>query len=162
MKKKTIIITAVVLALFVAGIILYEPKFCPLCHAKQTDAPCLIDLHTGEIGEIHIGNGELSDDPATFVFYLTNVAGCKGYCDTGSRCCSLKLEQSAKTFNRFVFCRVCREELRECRHTRYAILDLRQAEEVIYPVVIGEFTVGEYQIAITGEGETLSLLMKTT
>ena len=157
MRKRTAIIAGIVLALCVAGLILHEPQFCPLCLAEQSDIPCLMNLHTGEIGEMRIGNGELSDDPATFVFYLVDVVGCEGYCDTGARCCRLELEQSTKTFNRFIFCRSCREKLQECQ--RYAVLDLRQPEAVVYPAAVGEFTIGKYQIGITSSEESLSLLV---
>ena len=157
MKKRTAIIASIVLILCVAGLILYEPRSCPLCLAEQSDVPCLMDLHTGEIGEIRIGNGELSDDPATFVFYFVDVVGCEGYCDTGARCCRLELEQSTKTFNRFIFCRSCREKLQECQ--RYAVLDLRQPEAVVYPAAAGEFTIGKYQIGITSSEELLLLLV---
>ena len=159
MRKRTAIIAGIVLALCVAGLILHEPQFCPLCLAEQSDIPCLMDLHTGEIGEIRIGNGELSDDPATFVFCLVDVVGCEGYCDTGARRCRLELEQNSKVFNRFIFCRSCREKLQKCQHTRYAVLDLKQPEAVVYPAAVGEFTIGKYQIGITGSEESLSLLV---
>lgn len=157
MRKRTAIIVGIVLTLCVAGLILHEPQSCPLCLAEQSDVPCLMDLHTGEIGEIRIGNGELSDDPATFVFYLVDVVGCEGYCDTGARCCCLQLEQHSKTFNRFMFCRSCREKLQKCQDTRYAVLDLRQPEVIVYPAAAGEFTIGKYRIGITSSGESLSL-----
>lgn len=157
MKKKTAIIVGIVLTFCVVGLILYEPRFCPLCLAEQSDVPCLMDLRTGETGEIRIGNGELSDDPATFVFCLVDVVGCEGYCDTGARCCRLELEQNSKLFNRFMFCRACRKKLQECQ--RYAVLDLKQPEAVVYPAAVGEFTIGKYQIGITSSGEALSLLV---
>ena len=158
MKKKAAIIVVIELVLCVLGVFLYEPEVCPLCNTGETEVPCVIDLHTGKFGEIRIGNRNLSDDPSSFVFYLVHVAGCKGYCDTSARCCRLELDQLEKTFNRFLFCRSCREKLQECQHTRYAVLDLRQPDAVVYPVAVGSFSIGEYQIDITSEGEVLLLL----
>ena len=125
----------------------YEPQNCPLCHAVPSDVPCLIDLHTGEIGEMRIGKGELSDDPASFMFYLVDVAGCEGYCDTASRCCQITLEEGSRVMNPFLFCRSCRAKLRELRHERYAILDYTSPDGVtIHNIRNSSYSIERYCI----------------
>ena len=124
MKKRCSIIICVVLLCCIAGLMSYEPAYCPLCHIESSDAPYLVNLHTGEIGEIRIGKGKLSsDDPTTFIFYFVKVAGCEGYCDTASRYCQITLEEGSRVMNPFLFCRSCRAKLQELCHERYAILD---------------------------------------
>ena len=144
MKKKFVIIACALLLCCVTGLTLYEPASCPLCHTEPSDAPYLVDLHTGEIGEIRIGKGELSDDPATFVFYFVEIAGCKGYCDTAARCCQITLESERKSMNPFLFCRSCREKLQMCRQERYVILDKQLGAANVYPVASGEFNIRGY------------------
>ena len=147
MKKKSFIIICAFLLCCVAGLMSYEPQNCPLCRAVPSDVPCLIDLHTGEIGEIRIGKGEPSDDPAAFVFYFVEIAGCKGYCDTASRCCQLSLESELDTMNPFLYCRSCRAKLRELRHERYAILDYTLSDSFsVHSIQSGNFSIYQYNI----------------
>ena len=161
MKRRFPVIVCAILACCVIGISLYEPKNCPLCYAEPSDVPCLVDLHTGEIGEIKIGKRELSDDPATFAFYFVEVAGCKGYCDTASRCCQITLEQGERVMNPFLYCHSCRAKLRELRHDRYAVLDLRHTETAtVYSAACGEFDIGKYHIEIADDGTSIVLLSK--
>lgn len=155
MKKKFVIIACTLLLCCVTGLTLYEPASCPLCHTEPSDAPYLVDLHTGEIGEIRIGKGELSDDPATFMFYFVKVAGCDGYCDTAARCCQITLESKQKSMNPFLFCRSCREKLQMCRQERYAILDKQLAATTVYPLANGEFTMHGYSFNASSDDSSL-------
>lgn len=158
MKKRCIIIVCAVLVCFVFGLSLYEPQNCPLCHAEPSDVPYLIDLHTGEIGEIRIGKGALSDDPATFVFYFVEIAGCKGYCDTASRCCQLSLESEQDSMNPFLFCHSCRAKLWELRHERYAILDYTSSDSFsAHNIQSGSFSIGQYNIEHTASDNEAAL-----
>ena len=146
MKKRIIIIASAVLLFSVVVLILYEPPNCPLCSAEKTDIPCLIDLHTGKIAELWVGSRELSDDPSTYVFYMIEVADCDGYCDTAARCCRITLGDARKAMNPFLFCHSCRENLRECRDSQYAVLDLREAAAKTYTLSNGNITIGEFNI----------------
>ena len=97
MEKKRIIqivlMLCVALGAFAVGIELYEPRHCALCEAPQSNAPCLLDLHSGEVAELRISTGELSDDPSTFTFSFMDVLGNTGYRDTGARMCKVTLPQ---------------------------------------------------------------------
>ena len=160
MKKKFVIIACALLLCCVTGLTLYEPASCPLCHTEPSDAPYLVDLHTGEIGEIRIGKGELSDDPATFVFYFVEIAGCKGYCDTAARCCQITLKSEQDTMNPFLFCRSCRAKLRELRHERYAILDFTSPDSFsVHSIQTGSFSIGQYNIEHTSSNNEAALIV---
>ena len=140
----------------------YEPVYCPLCHIEPSDAPYLVDLHTGEIGKIRIGKGELSDDPATFVFYFVEIAGCEGYCDTAARCCQITLKSEQDTMNPFLFCRSCRAKLRELRHERYAILDYPSPDDVIvHSIQEKHLFVNHNKIELTSHDGTNYLSIRT-
>lgn len=160
MKKKFVIIACALLLCCVTGLMLYEPASCPLCHTEPSDAPYLVDLHTGEIGEIRIGKGELSDDPATFVFYFVEIAGCKGYCDTAARCCQITLKSEQDTMNPFLYCRSCRVKLRELRHERYAILDYASPDSFsAHSTQSGSFAIGQYNIKRTSSDNEAALIV---
>lgn len=157
MKKRVALFGSTILAFLLIGLLLYEPQQCPLCQAEQSDVPCLIDLCTGEIGEMRIGHGELSDDPTSFVFFFVEVAGCDGYCDTAAQCCYLRTDEKTGTMNRFAFCRTCRAKLHNVRKDRYAILDLRTAEAEIYPID-NNTDIRQYHIQHTTEGIQVNIL----
>ena len=160
MKKKFVIIICAVLLCCIVGIMSYEPVYCPLCHIEPSDAPYLVDLHTGEIGKIRIGKGELSDDPATFVFYFVEIAGCEGYCDTASRYCQITLEEGSRVMNPFLFCRSCRAKLRELRHERYAILDFTSPDSFsAHSIQSGSFSIGQYNIEHTSSNNEAALIV---
>lgn len=62
MKKKSIFIVAIWLLLcaFGVGLILREPSHCVLCNVPESDVPCLIDLHSGEICELRVYDETIS------------------------------------------------------------------------------------------------------
>lgn len=160
MKKRFVIIVCTVLVCCVFGLSPYEPQNCPLCHAEPSDVPCLIDLHTGEIGEIRIDKSELSDDPATFVFYLVDVAGCEGYCDTAARCCQITLKSEQDTMNAFLYCRSCRAKLRDLRHERYAILDYTSSDSFsAHSIQSDSISIGQYNIEHTSSDNEADLIV---
>ena len=161
MKKRFIAIVCIVLLLGVLGLILYDPRSCPICCAEKTDIPCLIDLRTGKIGELWVGSRELSDDPSTFVFYMIEVADCGGYCDTATRCCHITLGDERKAANPFLFCHSCRMSLWASRNERYAILDLREPKAEIYSTANGSFDIGDFHIDSADGSLSVSLEKRT-
>ena len=148
--KKTILITAAAfLALCIFGMAMTkrDPAHCALCEALESDVPCLIDLHNGEVGELRISTDELSDDPSTFTFSFIDVLGNTGYRDTGARICKVTLPQDNLRLSPSCFCRDCREKLQSVRKDHYAVLDT--ASKDVYPLQESSFTISEYSVTIT-------------
>lgn len=163
MKAKKIVLVGVVICLALcavgAGIMLMEPSHCALCEAPESDVPCVIDLHSGEIAELRISADELSDDPSTFVFSFMNVLGNTGYRDTGARLCKVTLPQDNLRLSLHRFCRDCREKLQGAGKYHYAVLDTES--KTVYPLKESNFTIGDYSVTITKEENGMCVTMQS-
>ena len=64
-----------------------EPEQCSICDYIPSHAPCLVNLHTGEVGEIFCYDphpekvGEIADYQRGGYFCFMSVAGLQGYLD---------------------------------------------------------------------------------
>ena len=150
--KKTMLIAAaacLVLCILCIAITKRDPAHCALCEAPESDVPCVLDLHSGEVAELRISTDELSDDPSTFTFSFMDVLGNTGYRDTGARMCKVTLPQDSLRLSTSCFCRDCREKLQSVRKDHYAVLDT--ASKNVYPLREDSFAIGEYSVSITKE-----------
>lgn len=151
MKKTIVIVAAVCLVLCIFGMAMAkrDPSHCALCEAPESDVPCILNLHSGEVAELRISTDELSDDPSTFTFSFMDVLGNTGYRDTGARMCKVTLPQDSLRLSTSCFCRDCREKLQSVRKDHYAVLDT--ASKNVYPLREDSFAIGEYSVSITKE-----------
>ena len=150
--KKTMLIAAaacLVLCILCIAITKRDPAHCALCEVPESDVPCILDLHSGEVGELRISTDELSDDPSTFTFSFMDVLGNTGYRDTGARMCKVTLPQDNLRLSPSRFCRDCREKLQSVREDHYAVLDT--ASKDVYPLQESSFTISEYSVTIAKE-----------
>ena len=151
MKKTMLIAAAACLVLCIFGMAMArrDPAHCELCEAPESDVPCILDLHSGEVAELRISTDELSDDPSTFTFSFMDVLGNTGYRDTGARMCKVTLPQDNLRLLPSCFCRDCREKLQSVRKDHYAVLDT--ASKDVYPLQESSFIIGGYSVSITKE-----------
>ena len=163
MKAKKIVLVGVVICLALcavgAGIMLMEPSHCALCEAPESDVPCILDLHSGEVAELRISTDELSDDPSTFTFSFMDVLGNTGYRDTGARMCKVTLPQDNLRLSPSRFCRDCREKLQSVREDHYAVLDT--ASKDVYPLQESSFVIGGYSVSIMKEEIGMSVTVQS-
>lgn len=138
---------------------LRDPADCALCEAPESDVPCILDLHSGEVAEMRISNEKLSDDPSTFIFSFMNVLGNTGYRDTGARMCKVTLPQDNQRLSLNHFCRDCREKLQSVRKDHYAVLDT--ASKDVFLLQESSFTISEYSVTIAKEESGMSVTVQS-
>ena len=110
-----------------------EPEVCALCEDRQYYAPCLVNLATGQVGELQIYAG--SGHGWTSFFF---VAGASGMCEENSHTCTATLPEEMKRMDGVHFCRDCRAKLAEITTEGYVLADLYGAEHfALYPVTAG-------------------------
>jgi len=160
MKKTIPVIAIACLALCIFGMTaLRDPADCALCEAPESDVPCILDLHSGEVAELRISADELSDDPSTFTFSFMDVLGNTGYRDTGARMCKATLPQDNQRLSLNHFCRDCREKLQSVRKDHYAVLDT--ASKDVFPLQESSFTISEYSVTIAKEESGMSVTVQS-
>ncbi len=155
MKRNTIVGTLA--AIFVLGICLGSnmtgPGACVLCKVEKCPNPCLINLNTGEIGELEVyDKGLASDDEMTLdfqeissmqtfgTFNHLECAGLDGYRVTGTyNECSLTLPEKLLRIDRKHYCKDCYKELSTVSKEGYILLDTYAPENLgIYSLNIGD------------------------
>lgn len=174
MKKRIALILLVILILV---IFLYnampapEPEHCSLCGYIPSHAPCLINLSTGEVGELRVYEthpfkvGEISSVQRGGYFCFLSAAGLRGYLDTANWETHFTIPKEQDQYEEKYFCKACRELLQECAHTGFALADLRNPEEpVIYQIVDHVlFSVRCYDVSISKtEAGDLEIVVKGT
>ena len=162
MKKKIIYIVAICLLLcaFGVGLILREPSHCVLCDVPESDVPCLIDLHSGEVCELRVYDETILDDPTSAYFSFMNILGNTGYRDTGERHCKVTLPHDNIRMSAHLFCKDCRNKLQDCHKDHYAVLDTNPL--TAYPIQTGHISIGDYAVEISNDssGSTLTVRIK--
>ena len=162
MKRKSIFILAGICFLFCVfciSMILYEPNHCAICEAAESDVPCLIDLHSGEIAELWVSDGEQFYDPSASTFSFINVLGTIGYRDTGEKTCKVTLPQDNLHLFPYRFCRDCSKKLQDVGKCHYAVLDT--TSKIPYPIVESSFAIGNYSITITKEANGMCITVQS-
>lgn len=117
-----------------------EPDICALC-GKGGDpiwyhAPCLVNLSTGEVGELTIYDphrslvGEIAKTQQTGTFSLLHCAGLTAARDTCNYTCSVTLPQEQDQMAPAFFCLDCRALLAEVAQKGYVLLDLYDLQDI--------------------------------
>lgn len=140
-----------------SGINAPEPDRCSLCDYIPSHAPCLVNLNTGEVGEIalyephHTLVGEIAEEQRGGYFSFMSVAGLQGYLDACVPEAHITIPDGIEKYEEKYFCSTCRELLKAYSHCGFVLADLRDPETpTIYPVEEGtEFEVRCYTVVIT-------------
>ncbi len=103
------------------------PKECVLCTEPPHHAPCLLNLATGEIGELTVYDTHgklLSEEQMTGTFSFLHRAGLTGYRDTACELCHFDIPEDADKYSPAHFCTDCRKLLASCKNHAFVIVDI--------------------------------------
>lgn len=138
-----------------------KSKDCALCGGLKYHAPCIVDLSTGEVGELTIYEphptlvGEIAvEQPGGFLAFLPCV-GMTAVQDADARICSVQLSKQQKRLNSKYFCSSCCRLLSEVQSNGYVIADLYDLGEIhVYPIEAGGvYTIRNYVVSTTRDDE---------
>lgn len=158
MKKYIVSVIAVILVLFLIDFLqpVPEPEYCAICDSIPYHAPCLINLATGEVGELVVYNphpfktGELNSCQQGGTFSFLHVAGLNGYRDTESWETHITIPVNENKFEKKFFCNSCRDKIQSFADFGYLLLDLQTPKSFsILPLASGDtHSIRCYQIEV--------------
>ena len=133
MKKYVISIIAVILILVLVHAILpaSEPERCAICDSIPMHAPALINLATGEVGELAVYDphpfkvAELNEYQQGGTFSFIYAAGLNGYSDTANWETHITIPKDENEYEEKHFCKSCRERITDHTDYGFLLLDLR-------------------------------------
>lgn len=106
------------------------PSRCVLCDSPSYHAPCLVNLATGEVGELTVYDPHPYQKDAFWIhpesgtFSFLECAGLQGYRDTARNQCRISIPATRQRISRNHFCRSCRKQLAPYSGQGYALADL--------------------------------------
>ena len=172
MKRFVIIglVFSVVLVLALTTILVSTDSNCCLCNAPRYQAPCLIDLETGELLELSLyaphatTSGELAEEqPEVDTFSFVRLGDLIGTKQTGNRIIEIKVPVQ-DTIKIPALCRNCQKQLQYSFEGRYVLADLYDAEDIsLIPITGGaEMVIRCYSIsmAMSEAGQHISLVIQ--
>lgn len=132
-------LVAVSIAILLISLI--PPKECVLCTETSHHAPCLLNLSTGEIGQLTVydtnpfDSKTLSEEQTTGTFSFLHCAGLIGYRDTACELCSIDIPMDTKRYDSSHFCLACREHLVSFADCGFVIVDtFESGNPIILPI----------------------------
>lgn len=136
MKKYIFPAIAVVLILICLITILPapNPKRCAICDSIPYHAPALVNLATGEVGELAVYEphpfkvAELNEYQQGGTFSFIYVAGLNGYSDTANWETHITIPTNENEYEEKHFCKSCRERIFGHTEKGFLLLDLRTPE----------------------------------
>ena len=118
-----------------------NPKRCAICDSIPHHAPALVNLATGEVGELvvyephPIKGGELNEYQQGGTFSFIYVAGLHGYQDTSTWETHISVPVNENEYEEKFFCKSCRELLLDCTDLGYILADLKNAADpIVYEI----------------------------
>mgnify|MGYP001053180403 FL=1 len=148
-----------------------EPEICALCGSGiPYHAPVLVNLSTGEAGEIRVYDPdprhryELAEEQSTGTFSLLHIAGAAGYRDTSNHTCYVTLPERESPIDPALFCRDCRALLADTATEGYILADLYNLRDMkVYAIKDNvKYTIRDYDISISTRTETGGLSINVT
>ena len=156
MKKYIFPIISVILILFCIISILPapNPKRCAICDSIPYHAPALVNLATGEVGELSVYDphpfkvAELNEYQQGGTFSFIYAAGLNGYSDTANWETHITIPTNENEYEEKHFCKACRLQLKDYIQIGYALLDLRVPDSyTIIPInSAGNYLIRCYEI----------------
>lgn len=144
-------------ALWEAVIELPDPEQCALCsEGMRYHAPCLIDLSTGQMGEMTVYTrhpsrpGEIApmEKQQTGTFNFQPCAGLMGIRETCTHTCTVPLPERERLMNPALFCKKCRQLLAWAGLEGYVIVDLYDLGHIqAYP--LRDTVIRDYRVSVT-------------
>ena len=136
MKKYIFPAIAVILILICLITILpaSEPERCAICDSIPYHAPALVNLATGEVGELAVYEphpfkvAELNEYQQGGTFSFIYVAGINGYSDTANWETHITIPTNENEYEEKFFCKACRKLISGHTENGFLLLDLRSPE----------------------------------
>ena len=137
MKKYIFPAIAVILILICVITILPapNPKRCAICDSIPYHAPALVNLATGEVGELSVYEphpfkvAELNPYQQGGTFSFIYVAGINGYSDTANWETHITIPTNENEYEEKFFCKSCRILISSHTENGFLLLDLREPEK---------------------------------
>lgn len=118
-----------------------EPERCGLCDWLPCHAPCLLNLSTGELGEMEVYDrhlekvGEIAEQQQGGTLSFFPCAGLNATRDTVDWSTVVHIPENSGRMKNFHFCESCRRLLKQYRQDGYVLVDLYHVDRpVIYPI----------------------------
>ena len=127
--KKYSLVFLIFLSISVLIICKLPSKECVLCTEPPHHAPCLLNLTTGEMGELTVydphpvDSKQLSNEQTTGTFSFLYCAGLTGYRDTACELCHFDIPVDADKYNPSHFCSDCRRLLASYKNHAFVLVD---------------------------------------
>ena len=139
MKKYIVPMITVILILILAHAILPapEPERCAICDSIPFHAPALVNLATGEVGELAVYDphpfkvAELNEYQQGGTFSFIYAAGLNGYSDTANWETHITIPTNENEYEEKHFCKSCRERIAGYTDKGFLLLDLRSPESFL-------------------------------
>ena len=136
MKKYIFPAIAVILILICLITILPapNPKRCAICDSIPYHAPALVNLATGEVGELAVYEphpfkvAELNEYQQGGTFSFIYAAGLNGYSDTANWETHITIPTDENEYEEKFFCKSCRDRIADHTDKGFLLLDLRIPE----------------------------------
>lgn len=139
-----------------------EPEICALCgngNGFSYHAPVLVNLSTGEVGELRVydpdplNRAELAEEQSTGTFSFLHVAGLTGYRDTSLHSSYVTLPQEKAPIVPSHFCFDCRTLLSGTATEGFILADLYNLGSIVtYGIEENKtYTVRDYAISISSQ-----------
>lgn len=132
---------------------------CALCESSRRHAPCLIDLSTGEVGELRVYTphphlaGEIADEQQTGTLDFFYCAGIVATCDTNDHICRAYLPAETEPMAPEQFCRDCRALVSGICTEGYVLADLYDLDDIqVYAIADGKsYIIRDYTVTVSGD-----------
>lgn len=136
--KKYSLVFLVFLSISVLIICKLSSKECVLCTEPPHHAPCLLNLATGEMGELTVYDTHgnlLLEEQTTGTFSLLHCAGLTGYRDTACELCQFDIPVGIDKYNSSHFCSDCRTLLTSYKNHTFVLVDtFNEGSPLILPI----------------------------
>lgn len=167
--KITVAIIAIAVVLRFA-ILYFGLDRCPLCDFIKSHAPCLVNVATGEVGEMALYTpdyklvGEIAEEQNESTFSFVDVAGARGTRLSSPWIMELDVSLTKEPVFKYHFCRDCRKLLAD--QGGYVIADLYvYGQPVVIPITDGmeqELRCYKITAAMNAEDNVIELKVEGT
>ena len=147
-----------------------NPKRCAICDSIPYHAPALVNLATGEVGELTVYEphpfkvAELNPYQQGGTFSFIYVAGINGYSDTANWETHITIPTNENEYEEKHFCKSCRERIAGHTDKGFLLLDLRTPDSFsILSLDIEEIqTVRCYEVQTTQSLDEIEIVVHGT
>lgn len=160
LRKRNCLVLLLAVAVLIAAAVVWsnrEIEHCSICEGLRRHAPCLVNLRTGEVGELELYEphpfkvGELAEEQRGGYFCFMTAAGLRGTKTADPWGVDVNIPAGGKPMRKNLFCRECRKLLADVSDDGYALVDLYdRSAPVAFPIRDGaEYTLRCYTITVT-------------